>query len=268
MKTSREYRMKLRQSPAFGYTNSVWNNLNLNSGWSIGLLMKITENVSFQTFEEWEEYYFETAKKRQVKLQELPETKRLQLMNLRGIYTDSFTYKEGLTQEEINLNEGYGRTLEELRYLALHLYKGVLDKGDRYGITPEECFLFTYIRVIDEAWIGMARELNTIQTLENAFPHHIFIKTTPDFDRRYSVDVEMYDTKRRLLCGIQIKSTKYHRADRGIINSAKKINEERNGYYEQMNRVPVLYAYSSPDGAIQNKELYDEIKELEKKQAI
>ena len=158
MNISHEKRQQVRRSKGFRWTNDVWNELNLNAGWSIGLITKIVDDKQFESFKEWESYYFETGQIRQERLKRAIPTTRVRLIDLRAVYKDSQTFKKGLTNYEVDINEAHGRTMDELKGLARVMHEEIIKRGNPYNLSAKDCFTHIYIRVVDEAYIGFTEK--------------------------------------------------------------------------------------------------------------
>lgn len=266
MEHNRTQRMKLRSTAAFRDINGIWNHLHLNVGWCIGLITKIKGNQTFTTFEDWEKFYFDSAMVRQNLLLKESEEVCTRLMNLRAPMDDIHNFRNGLTRDQVSINDCHGRTLEELQQIGRFLYEGIQKVGNPFRLTEDDCFTFTYIRVVDEAFIGEEREMNTINTLKQDYPGLRFIKTDAYVDTEFAVDVEVFDGKNNRLCGIQIKSPSYKRNNSEILRETKDFNEVKNKRYESIRKVPCIYVYSTPEGKIINDdEVYYQLKNVKLK---
>lgn len=252
-------RTHIRKSQAFRSTNNPWNELNLNAGWSIGLIVKIVGAESFYSFEEWENYYFESAQKRQSLLKNAVPASRQRLMDLRSVFTSSNQFKQGLTRYEVDINEAHGRTLEELAFIAKCLHEEVVKRGNPFELTEEDCMNHVYIRVVDEAYIGIQREVNTIHTLSNHYPDLTFVFTEADKDRHYAIDAEVFDVSGKLLCGLQIKSAFFNRGKTRAMKSAQTFNLKKHEQYNKRFGVPAYFVHSTVEGDIQNNETFQHL---------
>lgn len=52
----------------FSSTNGMWNSLMLNDPWSVGYVSTLIELQSWQSKEEWEEFYYRSGEQRQALL--------------------------------------------------------------------------------------------------------------------------------------------------------------------------------------------------------
>ena len=48
----------------FKSTNAIWNELKLNSPWSVGYVTNLIESSIFSSKEEWRDYYYNSGKER------------------------------------------------------------------------------------------------------------------------------------------------------------------------------------------------------------
>lgn len=261
MERRKEIRDKIRRTNAFRSTNGMWNYLSLNQGWSIGLLMKIVGNRRFKSFNEWETYYLKSGEERKRALMKLPVHIRKKLEDLRAHYTDPPGYKKGLSDEHFKINHNMGRTMEDLEFLATVLYDEVKRTGNPFNMTLEDCINHVYIRVVDEIYIGIQREDNTLTTLEKEFPELRFKNTKPYIDRKYAIDAEVYDG-RKLVCGIQIKSPFYLKGRTDEMRESLSHNEQKMQNYREEFDTEAFFVYSEVTGEIKNPEVLNKIRKL------
>lgn len=238
MKIPRENRMTIRNTKAFKYTNAPWNDLGLNQGSSVGLMFKIMENHKFDTFEEWEDHYFKTGEIRREIIQKNP-----------GMVRD------------VNLNKSHGRTKEELKFIALKLYKHLEKTGNPYKLTLDDCYLHVYVRVLDETYLGTERENRTIEYLKNTLNGYDILKTDPETDSKYAVDCEVYKGN-ELVCGIQVKSVRYKKDNSDILKRTKRFNTDKNNRYTEKNDSPVFYCYYDNQSPLSNTDVLTNIRQL------
>lgn len=257
-----EERQQVRRTRAFQWTNNLWNKYRFNAGWSIGLTSRISYEKEFSNRQEWEDYYFESGMARQERLKKTIPSTYKRLIQLREVYTNSQTFKRGLTNYEININEGYGRTIEELKVLAKSMHDVVIELGNPYQITEEDCLNFILIRVIDESYIGIARETHTIKTLESEYPNLNFKHTDPVKDKRYAVDVEVFNSENKLLCGLQIKSEHFSKGKLDAMIQAQHYNLRKHKEYTTSFKVPAYFVQATVDGEILNQETFEILNEL------
>lgn len=258
----RKKRLELRETKGFKYTNRIWNDNCLNQSWTIGLMMKVIGNQTFNTYGEWERYYLGSGEKRQNILNAIPQVDAIRLRDLHLNYTQNHNFKKGMTQSTIDINESYGRTMEEISEIGKILFKAVIYDGNPFNLTEEDCINFSFIRIVDEAYIGMERELNTIENLQRLLKDFTVVNTDPDTDRYYAVDAEIYNKEKELICGIQIKSASYYTNNNATLIKTKKFNQDKNEEYTKKTGVPVFYLYSEINGFILNMEVLGEVKKL------
>lgn len=241
----------------FQYTNKIWNELELNKAWSIGLVSKLITQRNFRSKEEWKEYYFESGKE------------RLKIVNDRefvskAILNQRIQPKVKLNHQYMTTNLNYGRTKEELKYKGFILYNAIIEQGNPLKITLNECEYSVMFRVIGETWNGIIkREQNTIAQLKNVLSDIkgiIFEKTSGTRDSAYEVDYDVYFNN-KIICGLQIKPKSYINFDD---SNLKKLNESKNQKYKEKYNAEVLYVYSSIKGEIYNKEIINKIRNLVK----
>lgn len=248
-------RMSLRDTANFKITNKIWNDLSLNHAWSIGYLTYLCKQSGAKSFSQWEDFYFENGRDRLVKIQELSDCVQQVLLN-RNIYKErKGDQVNTLTQEQKSINTHMGRTLAELKSVARELYDGVKRRGLKY-ITLEDCENYTYIRVLDETWIGIERELNTKKSLENMLDGYEVRDVPIEVDVKYAVDFEVYKED-NLVLAVQVKSHKYRANTSGVSYATKNMNSKKNEEYKKVTGVSVLNVYSEVSGKIYNSEEID-----------
>ena len=219
MLLSKNKRDELRQSAEFNATNNVWNEMNLNHVNNVGAVMALVKNSKATTYEEWERYYLSTGAKR---LEKLPTV------------TDN--------KEKYNLNRFNGRTEEELLEVAKKFAKGA-------NLSVETAYNYVYCRVIDETWVGYEKELRVlerIQSLCRLYPNLTASGVNSYTDTNYAVDFEVRKN-RKVVLGIQLKSTKYRDSHLAAVNDVKRINHIKNTKYTNDFGAQVLYLYYEND---------------------
>jgi MjaI restriction endonuclease len=239
----------------FKSTNYIWNQLRLNSPWSVGYVSTLIESKDFVTKEEWRQFYYESGEERLRKINELctPEEKEALLDFTKATPTLSKELKE--------LNFSYGRTEEELDERGRYMYQKIVEQGNPNKVTLAECIYMVKFRVMGETWNGIiARERNTVKTMEEVFPNLSFKKTEGERDYQYGIDYELYEEE-ELLCAVQIKPMSYMKGFSKEIIKAKKANEAKNQKYKEEYKADVLYVYSNSKGIISNDDVLSEIKQ-------
>ena len=238
----------------FSSTNGMWNSLMLNAPWSVGYVSTLIELQSWQSKEEWEEFYYRSGEQRQALLGD----NRDPLDNFSLIRTDREAVNK-LSWDVKNLNTQYGRTKEDLKRKAEVLYAAVRNNG--HGLTLEECEECVRFRVICETWNGIIlRENNTIEVLTARFPMLSFEKTSGEIDHTYAVDFEVFRAG-SLICGIQIKPQSYT-WDAPYIAKARTANKAKNAAYTKLKGVPVFDIISKTNGEIQSPKVLGQINSL------
>lgn len=230
----------------FQSTNDLWNELGLNTSWSVGFVSAIIKQKRLNKKEDWYNYYFQSGEKRLEEIKKLPKAEQDKLLSPNISYSK---YKY--------LNEEFGRTKEEIANKGAILYEALKSQGNHNNLTLVECKKIAYFRTVCETWNGiMVREKNTKEYLEDYFFEQGYpialIDTTGKFDTSYAVDFELYyDGK--ILCGIQVKPPTYQ-SDTPYLQKAKELNENKNHkYFKEFNR-PVIYIYSEQNGIIVNND--------------
>lgn len=239
------------------YTNDFWNNMKLNSAWNIGTVTSIIQQRSFDSKEEWKEYYFKSGEERLELLKAVSIEDRSRLKSI-----EVWNYFQASSREVNAINTTYGRTKEELDAIGDILYGAVRATNNPHQITRNDCRYMVLYRTLGETWNGlMKRERSTIETLRNVFGDEFRIeKVDGETDIKYEVDVEIFH-KDVLIAGIQVKPESYLRGFKGN-KKTYAINARKNEAYTQLKGVPVFYIYSSTDGKIYNFDILKEIAAL------
>lgn len=243
----------------FQYTNKIWNEIKMNSPWSVGNVSYLINSHNFRNKEEWKEFYFKSGEDRLAKMKKLSSSDVAKLNLIEMDETLSYGIK--------NVNFKFGRTRDELIHKGHVLYEAVLRDGNKMGLTIKECIYAVMFRTIGETWNGIIqRELNTIKVLEETINNKALIvkKVNGDFDATYAVDFELY-INNHLLCGIQVKPPSYLTGTTQELQDIKVINEEKNKLYAEKYKSKVHYIYSKINGTIDNVAVIDEIIEDIKK---
>ena len=236
----------------FKSTNSIWNELHLNSPWLIGYVSEIIKQKKFKSKEEWKEFYFNSGQERKKIINSLHKSEQ-DILN--GKYL-----KSSFEKKHINLY--MGRTKIEIGKLGSELYRKLEENGNELNITERECQFIAYFRVVCETWNGVVfREAKTKATILEHFrkanKQILLIDTFGDFDTKYAVDFELYHDG-KIVCGLQIKPNSYKHC-KNIHVEAFNLNKKKNEDYTNKYNRPVFYIYSNTDGYISNLDVLKEI---------
>lgn len=232
----------------FRATNAAWNILMLNDPWSVGYVSRLIELASFATKEDWENFYYESGKKR-IELLKLVAPEVLQILENEKNVKAGKQASRNLDWHFRNLNTGYGRTKAQLFSKAKILSTFLQAKGTL--LSENEAFECVRFRVICETWNGIIiRERNTIHKLSARFPTTEFRKVSGEIDHRYAVDYELYHHG-KLKAGIQIKPNSYN-GTAAYIQKAKRANKIKNARYLTEFGVKVFDILADTKGNISN----------------
>lgn len=244
---------EIRGTQLFKSTNRVWNDCKLNHTFRIGNLMYLYKKSKCNNPKDFELWYFKDGIRRIEYIKNLSKSKQECLLSFKN-------NNKLLSEKEIDINKFQGRTVEEINSLINEFQKSL--KKENIIIDFETVKKFVYLRIFYETHLGTMREVNTINKLKLTFPNLLFKRTSPKFDIKYCVDVEIYQNN-KLLCGLQIKSIKYKNSNLGILEKTKRYNQRKNENYKRKTGCPLLYVYSKEDGTIEDvKELSKEIKKI------
>lgn len=243
----------------FSSTNSLWNELMLNDPWSVGYVATLIELKQFNTKEEWENFYYESGKERNGKIealspadQEITNDYTQPRKGRNHIFNISWTLK--------NINYQLGRTKEQLNVKGRELFDRMQFLNQ--DITYEECCECIRYRVICETWNGVVcREHSTVENLKMQFPNAVFIKVPGEIDYKYAVDYEVFYND-KLICAIQIKPLSYFKGNAQYLFHARNANQRKNLEYTSEKQVPVFNVSSKTSGEIENTDVLTKIKGL------
>lgn len=231
-----------RQDNRFAKTNSIWCDRKFNNPFNVGQTMSLVQGCKTRDY--WNLKYVQSGQKRLGIL----ETKPVGIREANQAYRqfiESGTFPEGSVYE---LNAQYGRTIEELGFLAVLFREACAKEG--ITLTLEESLASIVIRVVDDTWNGYERELdilNSISKFTNLTARHSSVNE----DSRYAVDGILLKNDLPI-CGIQIKPMSY-RAETPYLKKAKEINKQKNDAFKENYGVPVLYAYYDTKDGFVNK---------------
>ena len=248
-----------RLNPAlFEKTNGLWNDLMLNDPWSVGYVTTLIEMKTFDNKEDWELFYYESGKERDVKISRLSvelqnkiNDEQYVVKNRSEIYNMSWNLK--------NLNYNHGRTKQQITKKGAILFKHTQAKG--IAISEEDCVEAVRYRTICQTWNGIViRERNTIRKLKSKFQGLDFVSTNGNFDHKYAVDYEIKNDG-NLICGIQIKPKSYLGKSPYLIK-AQRANARKNLQYKNEFGKPVFDVISKTNGEIINVDIIKQITNL------
>lgn len=264
---TRAERLKFQKTELFSKLRKLKTSMGLNSIWSVGSLMNLCQKSKADNFYEWENYYFKSGKKRNGLVKRMtPEKQRL--MNTYFLNEEEMKdVKTLLSFKERTINMKHGRKLEELFEMGEMLYEEWKKHGYEY-ISINDCVNFIYISVVDVAWMGYAREKNTIAQLHKKFHWLSFRKSLDKEDIEFAVDYKIVRAG-KLLGAIQIKSEKELRKPSKGLKKGKQYPSknvrraiEKSKVFAEKENVPVLFVYAEEHGKIVNKNVIRQIYKL------
>lgn len=251
----RKRRLAVSKTQQFRNTNEIWNTLGLNHAWTIGYLTRLFKSKKFNNYADWVKFYYKSGEIRKNLLYRLPREKQYILKDC-GLYKyKKESLLDRISEEEKQLNLNFGRTEKDLYYTAKYMLCEIKIEGNPHGITLEDCIDFINIRVLDEIYIGMERERNTVATLKKMFPYLDFKDVSILTDTKYAVDFEVFH-ENELICAIQVKSMKYKNNNSNILIETKKYNNTKNQLYTKKFGVEVHYVFSEANGLIRDTKIF------------
>lgn len=237
----------------FRATNPYWNELCLNDPWSVGYVSSLIETQTFQSKEDWEQFYYDSGAERNSKINSNYYSEKTTLNNhiLKKTNPEKIN---NLSWDLKNLNFQYGRTKSDIAEKGKILFDYVSEKG--ISISLEECIECVRFRTICETWNGIiVREQNTVNTLKQKFIKIDFVKTAGTFDHQYAVDYEL-KIFGKLICGIQIKPKSYL-GNAPYLKKAQSANQQKNNAYFKIYGKPVFDVIAQSNGIIVNSEILE-----------
>lgn len=217
----------------FESTNESWNDLFLNSPWSVGYVTDLIHDKPFRQKEHWENYYYESGNRRNILIGEKYQDKEQILNDFTLPKFEFIKFPKNIKE----INQTYGRTKSQLAEKGKALYLESIRR--KINISEEDCIECVRFRVICQTWNGVViRERRAIKEMSEILPNVSFEKTTGDFDYKYAVDFEVKYLN-RILCGIQIKPPSYY-YNRPYTNKARYANKKKNEIYKTEFSRPVF----------------------------
>lgn len=233
-----------------------------NSAYAIGsasYFFKTKEiDEKLNTFEDFTNYYFKSGE----------ESKEMRDLNYDKYFDGHYKIKKGFDNKEIFKMYGhYGRTLDEIKEMAIKLYNAIQeDESGKYlnakRATVKEVYQ-SFIRLIFlHSWNGIkCTEKNTRNTLEKYFSEggkFTFEELNNDEDIYYSVDLVVKDKNGNVVLGLQVKPENYLNnsyIQQFDLEKQEKFKKDYNTKYD------VLYIYASKTGFLV-KQSYRELKTI------
>lgn len=230
----------------FESTNILWKDLMFNDPWNVGSVTFLLESGSFARKEEWEEFYYESGKRRNQEIADLSPALCHKLNDDMLPLKNPNEIRE-LSKATLNLNYYFGRTPEQLTEKAVILFQEAITRS--IEITIQQCIEAVRFRTICQPWNLVAmRERNTIRMLRDLFPACKFVSVKGDYDNKFAVDYEVYK-EGILVFALQIKSESYNH----IISAG--MNEQKKLHYSEKSGKPVITVIAKINGEIINTEV-------------
>ncbi len=165
------------------------------------------------------------------------------------------------------IDSTHGKTMKDLEELAKEFQEKLKENG--IIVDLETAFNYTFIRAVDEAYIGYQREKVATEVITTECKKmNLTVKpTSVEDDIGYGVDLEVFNSKNDLIAGIQIKGTAYKNAVNNkykekTIARADKLLNSLNQKYLADKKAPVLFAYITKHLEFDNPEIFKEISKL------
>ncbi len=242
----------------FRLTNAAWNELTLNSPWSVGYVTNLIEQQQFENKESWELFYYNSGVQRLNKMLQQNEATQQLLKNINYTQDKKALYALPANIKEINFN--YGRSADCLEQKATDLFLYLNQQGV-INLTLAECVSAVRFRVICETWNGVViRERKAITVLQKEFVDLVFQKTSGQDDFQYAVDYLAFSGN-KMIAGIQIKPKSFL-GTTTYIEKARAANKEKNKKFTEKYGVPVFNVYAETNGDIVNKEATQLIRQI------
>lgn len=251
-------RMTERHKSCFKNTHKVWFDGRFSTRYKIGDCMYLLNECNPKNKKEWVDYYFNSGDRAAILKQKRMDTKKFN-----------------------HLNRYSGKTILELLKIAMELQELLKE----YSL--EQCFNYTFIRIIDEAYLGYQREKKSAKLLEDFCIENGFILNTANSykDVVTGVDYEIKNLSNVLICGIQVKGsnaniknankiemvddqeTVINRRNETVITNMNILKEKHQSYMEETG-CSVLFMYIDDYNELENTDLFDEILSIAKSKNI
>lgn len=219
-------------------TNRIWNELGLNSKWSVGCVSDLIQSRKWKNKEEWESFYYQSGEERNL----LVKGNESLLNNFLMPYHQFSRVDRSLQQ----INFWHGRTKADLNARAQVLYDHV--KNDRNNLSLEECCEIVRFRTICQTWNGIViAEKKCIEILHRELPSLTFKKSSGEDDYSYAIDYEVFSGE-VLVAGIQIKPLSYL-GNTIYLQDARRINNLKFGAYKKEKNANVIVVVYERDRA-------------------
>jgi len=223
-------------------TNEVWNELQLNSPWSVGMVSHLIRQEQFGTYQDWYQYYYQSGQWRADAMQDITPTTR-HILDFIGPRSAKIMLKEEY-HDYRGLQRHYGRS----RSIILHR-SGILRNAVAPKLTLNQAFQIVEYRVLGETWNGIyIREKHFENYIDGLNKHIKLVHASGEMDYNYAIDYELYMSN-VLICAVQVKPETY-RSDKSYIRKAIKANRAKNTCYTEDYGKPVYTILIASSGEI------------------
>lgn len=223
-------------------TNAVWNELQLNSPWSVGMVSHLIREDQFEDCYEWKEFYYKKGNQRALLISERSDDIKYALNYLSP--EDSKLFLKNVGHSFKNIQYDYGRSPSILAHRA-----SILMRLAGLKLSLQDAYQMVEYRVIGETWNGVyLRERKAENELLDMFPDINIVHTTGEEDYQYGIDFHVMRHGQQI-CALQIKPESYQ-SNKGYIARAKKSNRKKNDNFTKESGVPVFTILVSMDGQV------------------
>ena len=232
-------------------SNEVWNQLQLNSPWSVGMVSHLIRQEEFDSYESWFGYYYDSGCRRSEAMSHMSHSTRY-ILNFIGPRSAKALLKHDYAQYN-SVQYNYGRT----RSTILHR-SSILRSAMSASLTLNQAFQLIEYRVLGETWNGIyIREKSFEKAISERYSSVDLRHVDGALDYRYGIDYEVF-IESGLRCAIQVKPESYN-SNRSYVKKAKAANHIKNKAYTDQSGKPVFTILISDAGAIIEDDQYQQL---------
>ena len=200
-----EKRQELAAHPVYKDTKDLWKRSGLNTQVLTGNIPYLYTKAHVEPFlprEDWNRFYNQSGVKRQEKIK----------------------FSTPSTADNLY----YGRTIEDIQYIANSFKDFLIQQNFKYDIPDEIIFNMTYYRIVDVGYILYLRQLGAIQDLNNRADNRVyFAMPKTDMLTAVPMSIVVYDKNSgAIISGLKIHkdSETYVKTPEDVLADKKTIN--------------------------------------------
>ena len=238
-----------RKDALYRQANQVWSKYKLNTVESIGPTMRLLKKSQPKSIEEWHKSYNKSGE----------SLKKAMTKHTLKSYHNDITM---LRRAVLSVKREYGRTDEDMLKIAKDFQNKLSQEGIRMDL--ETCYNFTFIKCVDDTYLGYRREQAAERILTDFCNKHgyVLVDTDENTDVHNAVDFEIWKDGSRVV-GLQVKGDGYRKSlERGEDKELQRIDSVRrqnNQKYIEKYGVPVFYVFITDDFQLSNTQVLNQI---------